>query len=194
MRPMRPMRAILQILGLVGSSHLLEQLARLLSGFESSRLARRISGEAGGVTADAGLDLADPVFSALLVTALGSAVVEELLFRGLLFEGLRRWWGRGTAVWVSAVLFGAAHLDVHHGVVAAILGLQLGVLRQLHGLPVAIAAHVVNNGLWLTVVVAGHHDPIARFLPSPLSLLLSALLAGSACAALAQTWRHGEAP
>jgi membrane protease YdiL (CAAX protease family) len=187
------MAVILQILGLVGSSHLLEQLARLLSGFESSQLARRISGEASGVTTDAGLDLADPVVSALLVTALGSAVVEELLFRGLLFEGLRRWRGRGTAVCVSAVLFGAAHLDVHHGVVAVILGLQLGVLRQLHGLPIAIAAHVVNNGLWLGVVVAGHHDPIARFLPSPLSLLLAALLAGSACAALAQSWRHPEA-
>lgn len=197
-RPPTTRSVLLQILGLAGSSHLLEQLVRSLPGFHASELARRISGDAVGASPGSGIDPTSPYFIALVGTALGSAVVEELLFRGWIFGLLRRARGRGVAVVLSALLFGAAHLDPRHAALATLLGLQLGAIRQLYGLPLAIGAHVANNALWLLAVAVGlsGSGPVAP--PMALTLLLATLLAGSACAVLAQAWRSqpgcGSAP
>jgi membrane protease YdiL (CAAX protease family) len=40
----------------------------------------------------------------------GAAIVEELTFRGLLFQGIERLGGRWTALVITAALFGGAHL------------------------------------------------------------------------------------
>ena len=42
--------------------------------------------------------------------AMGAAVSEEALFRGMVQTGMRQWWGPSGAVAAQAVLFGLAHL------------------------------------------------------------------------------------
>lgn len=49
------------------------------------------------------------IWLAILVSAT-AAVVEEVLFRGLLLTGLQEAWDEKGAVFVSAVIFGASHL------------------------------------------------------------------------------------
>jgi len=48
--------------------------------------------------------------TSIAAVQLGAAVTEELLFRGLLLQGLERLWGSWVALAISAVLFGAIHL------------------------------------------------------------------------------------
>lgn len=186
----------LQIAGLAASSHLLWLAASALPGFDDSGLAR---------LPDA-MPLSSPgeILRAVCLFAVIPALVEESVFRGLVFAGLERLGGLRLAIGGSAVLFGLAHFDPHHALVATALGLQLGAMRQVYGLGLAIAAHLTNNLLALAAFAAstalGAEPPLpsepAADATQPLALaltlataLLATLLAGSACAVLAQRLR-----
>ncbi|GAA0461026.1 CAAX amino protease [Paractinoplanes deccanensis] len=75
----------------------------------------------------------------------GVAVLEEVLFRGVLFRLLERWAGTAVALGGSGVLFGGLHLLNPHATVwgalaiAAEAGLMLG------------AAYVATRSLWLPI-------------------------------------------
>ena len=88
-----------------------------------------------------------PWFVALTVAiAAGPALGEELLFRGLVLRSLSARLPGGLAVLLSAILFGAIHLDALQGMGALLIGLYLGFLALATGsLWPAIAAHALNN-------------------------------------------------
>jgi len=182
--PMRFLLAALQVLGFAGTSHLLHRAVSLFP----SELAETIP-----LFPSAG---PQEVAEALVWFAFMPALLEELLFRGVLFAIFERLRGPLFAIGASALLFGIAHLDPTHGAVATLLGLQLGLLRHLHGLGLAIVAHFLNNSLVLGVTflaeVQGHGLP--PFESGPGSLTLALLLSGSAWAALVHRLRRTPPP
>jgi membrane protease YdiL (CAAX protease family) len=140
--------ALLQIAGLAAANHLLTRLVPLLlPGAGGSRIHDdlRLFGEA------AVADLA----RAAVTLAIVPGVLEELIFRGLLFALLERLAGLRWAVLGSAIAFGAVHLDLHLSMIAMLLGLQLGAMRSVSGLGLAVGAHVANN---LVVLLLRYHD------------------------------------
>jgi membrane protease YdiL (CAAX protease family) len=85
---------------------------------------------------------------ALLAIGLAPAIGEELLFRGLVQQAALRRLGAAGAILVSAVAFGAIHLDPVHSPTAFVLGLYLGAVVELGGgLRGAIFCHALNNVL-----------------------------------------------
>ena len=178
-----PAALFLQIVGLAGTNHVLTALLPWLPGYASSRLQGQLElfGHA---------DLYD-LAQLLLTSAVLPGLVEELLFRGLLFALLLRFRGPTWAIWGSAVAFGLIHVDPLHIGMATILGLQLGFIRHLHGLGLAITAHVINNALILMIRFAAEAPGFEAysFQAGPISALIAALLAGSAWAALLQQGR-----
>ena len=94
---------------------------------------------------------------AFIAIAVVAPVVEELLFRGVVAESLRRN-GAVIAVVVSAVLFALAHLQWSAAGIAyfSVCGVILGVLYWRRGLWASISAHAAFNGslVLLAVVVA----------------------------------------
>lgn len=82
----------------------------------------------------------------LLVMGFLAPVVEELVFRGLLFGWLAGRWGGGVAAGISSLVFAGAHLEPAHILLVLPLGLLFGWLRWRTGslLP-SMAAHIVNN-------------------------------------------------
>ena len=86
---------------------------------------------------------------ALAQGAIVPATLEELFFRGLVFEFVRRAKGEITAIAMSAGLFGLAHPGLAHTAAAGLLGLYLGTLRARWGLALPIVAHALNNALAL---------------------------------------------
>lgn len=72
-------------------------------------------------------------------------IVEEMMFRGMILQGLRRF-GDGFAVVASAALFGLYHGNFAQMVFAFLCGLALGyaVIRSNSLLP-AILIHLINN-------------------------------------------------
>lgn len=77
-------------------------------------------------------------------------VVEELVFRGLLYGWLEGRWGARVAFVVSSLAFAAAHIELKHVVLVLPLGFVFGWLRQrTNSLLPSVAAHIVNNGFAL---------------------------------------------
>lgn len=124
------------------------------------------------------------------------AVLEELFFRGFLFNAVRRVSRPRAAILASAVCFGLFHLVgqsfivVEWGVNSTLLGLLLGWLAWRTGSVVpGMILHIVHNG---TLVLLGYFEPTliaAGWLPGGLKQVpASWLLRGGAGAVLAFLW------
>jgi sodium transport system permease protein len=89
-----------------------------------------------------------------LVIGLTPAITEELLFRGLILQGLRRW-GKWKALLVSSLLFALAHSSIYRLAPTLFLGLILGWVAWRSGsIFTSMLVHFLNNGLVATLVFA----------------------------------------
>lgn len=84
----------------------------------------------------------------LVALALGAAVVEEVHFRGLWWNALRR---RRVRPWptllITSAAFSLTHLELTRAPLLFVIGLAIGFVRMRTGrLGTAIAAHVIING------------------------------------------------
>ncbi len=90
----------------------------------------------------------------MFVLALVPAVSEELLFRGTLQKILGERLNVHLAVWITAVLFSAFHMEFFGFVPRVLLGALLGYLFVWSGsLYLSMVAHFVNNAF---IVFAGY--------------------------------------
>ncbi len=122
----------------------------------------------------AGLAAELPVaaFGSLLVAgvcfSLTNAALEELIFRGVLWEATAAEWNRGGALAATTILFGLGHV---HGyppgpfgaVLAGIFGMALGLLRLwTGGLGLAILVHICADATIFTLLFrSGAFEPVA---------------------------------
>jgi len=99
-----------------------------------------------------------PMFAAsLLLMGVLAPLVEEMVFRGLLYGWLAGLWGTTAAWLISSLCFAAAHVELAHVLLVFPLGLWLGWLRKrTDSLWPSLVAHMVNNGL--AVAAAGLLD------------------------------------
>lgn len=90
----------------------------------------------------------------LVVLAAIPAIGEELIFRGLVLRILESWTGKThRAVWVSAILFSAMHMQFYGFVPRMVLGALLGYLFVwTRSIWVPIIAHFTNNAIALVVM------------------------------------------
>lgn len=90
----------------------------------------------------------------VLVVALIPALGEEMVFRGLVLPILHKWTGKlHAAVWISALLFSAMHLQFYGFLPRLVLGALLGYLFVYsRSLWAPIVAHFVNNALALVLL------------------------------------------
>lgn len=96
------------------------------------------------------------VAGAFAAVAVLGPLVEEVIFRGFLQVGLHRRFGRGTAIAITAVVFGLLHVPngTHLLIPIALLGALFGALRESSGgLSAAILAHALHNGLTVALVL-----------------------------------------
>lgn len=89
----------------------------------------------------------------ILLIAVAAPFIEETLFRGLLFGGLRTYFGCWTAITISAVIFSALHLELIGFFPRFMLGVGLGYLYVKHkSLYPAIGLHALNNLIAVLIV------------------------------------------
>jgi len=110
-------------------------------------------------------DLNNPaeLFWGLIVIAFFPALGEELVFRGYLQNKLCR---SGTnphfAIWFSAILFSAIHLQFFGFFPRMVLGALFGYLYHFSGqFHLPVVAHFTNNGLMLTLIYLKNKGHIA---------------------------------
>ncbi len=80
-----------------------------------------------------------------IAMALSSGVYEELLFRGVLFGSVERWFGSWAALVVSSLVFGLTHLINPSGTIegALFIAVEAGILLA--------AAFMLTRRLWLSM-------------------------------------------
>ena len=91
---------------------------------------------------------------ALIVVAVFAGIAEEFVFRGLLQPALHRATKNiHLAIWISAILFSALHMQFFGFVPRVLLGALFGYLFYWSGnLALPMFAHFVNNGLQVVVI------------------------------------------
>ena len=90
----------------------------------------------------------------LVLLAVLAPLVEELIFRGLLYGWVTGRWGSLAGLIVSSVAFAAAHYEPAHVVLVLPLGFFFGWLRRrTDSLLPSLFSHIVNNGFALIAAV-----------------------------------------
>lgn len=93
------------------------------------------------------LEFANPnsVFSFITIV-IAAPVIEELIFRGIILNGLLRKYSPVKSIVISSVLFGIVHLNPWQFIGAFIIGLVSGwVYYRTRKLTLSIMIHFVNN-------------------------------------------------
>lgn len=113
------------------------------------------------------VDAAHTILMAVVVT-IGAAVVEELVFRGLLLQAIERLGGTAVAIVVTGLLFGGAHFfnpdaDLWS---SASIAIEAGVLMAAgfawrRSIPFVVGIHFAWNFIegMLGIPVSGHREP-----------------------------------
>ncbi|MEG1499546.1 MAG: type II CAAX endopeptidase family protein [Clostridia bacterium] len=115
----------------------------------------------------------------VIFLALGPSIVEELLFRGIILQGLRKF-GTTKAIFLTAFLFSIFHASPLQTIYQFILGIVLGyAVIKTGSLKSGILIHFLNN-----FIVVLFNFIALNFLPelaqpnySPLSIFLNILIA-----------------
>ncbi|MER6995628.1 CPBP family intramembrane glutamic endopeptidase [Streptomyces sp. NPDC000410] len=94
-----------------------------------------------------GLPGAQLAFRVLVRVPLGTVLLEEIAFRGVLWAMLRRRWGAACATTVSSVLFGLWHIQPSQGLTRANAAVGAVFGTGGHAVAVAVAAAVVGTAL-----------------------------------------------
>lgn len=92
-------------------------------------------------------------WGAFMKVAIVAPVIEELIFRGLIFHGFRRIYSPTKAIFMSALLFALFHLNPWQFPATFLLGLLLGwIMYRTSNILLAIIGHSINNFLVLISV------------------------------------------
>ncbi len=144
------------------SMHGIEQYMRAMEDSAMETTDRLLSGQTIGT-----------FLLNFLIMAVLAAVAEELFFRGALQQFIEEWAGNGhVAVWVSAFIFSALHMQFYGFFPRLALGVLLGYLFfYTRNLWVPIIMHLFNNGVIVVVYFLRKEDDwTANLDDMPLSL------------------------
>ncbi len=74
--------------------------------------------------------MADGSIAAVLAVCVLAPLLEEMLFRGIVLRGFLQRYPRGQAIFMSALFFGAAHMNIYQFVVGFVMGTVLAWLYE----------------------------------------------------------------
>ncbi len=90
-------------------------------------------------------------FISLISLVVAPAICEELLFRGIIFKGLKKH-GKAFSIIISSLMFCIFHMSISQTVYPILMGLLLGVIMFYeNNIYYCIAIHLTNNFLSLTL-------------------------------------------
>lgn len=151
--PVRPRRRHVAVgVGIGTAGFVIVQLtvavaAQLFGPVEAPQQSLLEAGRIGGVTA---------VLAAVAAVAI-APVVEEVVFRGLLFQSLRRRTGLAAALVISGIVFAVVHLELDQAVFGVALLLLAvwfaGAFHRTGTLVVAVVGHATFNAINLALAL-----------------------------------------
>ncbi len=93
------------------------------------------------------------VFFSILCVVILSPVLEELLFRGIIYDELRTILPATPTILIQALLFALYHGNLYQGIYAFIIGIILGFITyKENNLTLTIIIHSINNALSMLII------------------------------------------
>ena len=137
LNPTYSVKCLVAGVGVSGVSLLWIMLAEQLSALKDSLNAMNMGNENIG---------GGSFLGAVVVAVIGAPLIEEIVFRGIVFRSLRRVSPPWVAILVSSVLFGLYHMNTVQIVYATLMGLVAGIIyEKSNNLLFPILVHVANN-------------------------------------------------
>ncbi len=138
-----------------------------LTGFaDSSQTYREVADNQYGVAFAAGLFL----------YGLISPLAEEVVFRGVIFNRMRRFYGPVLAIVASGLFFGAFHGNIVQGVYGGCMGILMACLYEKNGrFVIPFFFHMVSN---LAVYITAYIEPLQKILFTPAGCAVLLVAAG----------------
>lgn len=101
-----------------------------------------------------------PTVPALLTAVVAAPVLEELIFRGVMLEGLLKNYHPLKAIIITNLLFGIAHLNPWQFVGAFLIGSFISwVYWRTKSIKLAIIIHFINNAISYTAILITSKSP-----------------------------------
>jgi membrane protease YdiL (CAAX protease family) len=128
------------------------------------------------------LEMPTPAAFLFAVAAIGLApgFAEETFFRGLIQPWLRSRWARWPSIVATSVGFGVMHGDPVQGSLTFVAGLFLGwTAERFGGVRPTIAAHAVNNAIFVALSSLGSSETPSRRVQTALLAIGAASFAAS---------------
>lgn len=89
-----------------------------------------------------------PFFAMVLVIGVLPGIFEELVFRGVIFSGLKNSYSKWTVILVSALTFGIMHLSIFRLIPTFLIGIILGIIVwETKSIFLSIMTHTIHNSL-----------------------------------------------
>jgi membrane protease YdiL (CAAX protease family) len=125
------------------------------------------------------------VFS-ITILVIAAPILEEILCRGIILKGLLKNYSPYKAILISAIFFGAMHMNPWQAIPAFLNGLFLGWVyyRTQSVIPGMIMHATINTTATLFLFLPGHHQGFQSLLGTPVYLiafLLSVLVFTATC-------------
>ena len=91
------------------------------------------------------------IISGVFLYCLAAPVLEEILFRGVIYDMLYRYTGFAASAVISSLIFAIYHMNMVQGIYAFIMGMLICTLyHRDHRIAVPIAMHTgANLAVWL---------------------------------------------
>ena len=105
----------------------------------------------------------------LFVLGILTPVLEEMLFRGIVYKRLKGYYDVAVAAYIAAIVFAVAHFNLIQGIYAFVVGIVLiYIYEKCNNLVVPIVMHSAAN---IVSVVMGA-NPISKFIDSHILIRL----------------------
>ncbi len=112
----------------------------------------------------------------LLIYGLISPLAEETVFRGLIYNRMRRYFGKILSVVVCGIMFGVYHGNLVQGIYGCILGIAITYSYEWFGsFSAPVLFHAMAN---IAVFIAGYDQVVKGNIVTPLNCGVLAVLAG----------------
>lgn len=106
----------------------------------------------------------------LIIYGILSPVAEEIVFRGLIFNRMKRYFPTGISIIVCGLLFGIYHGNLVQGIYGCILGLAITFLyEKYHSFAAPVLFHSLAN---ISVFVMGYRQDVFQKLLTPLNCII----------------------
>jgi membrane protease YdiL (CAAX protease family) len=86
-----------------------------------------------------------PIILLFITCVIGAPLIEELVFRGMIYPSLKKWLPRGYAIILTGVFFGVIHGNLAAVFPLMAFGSVLCIIRDRFGLFTCIAIHALFN-------------------------------------------------